>query len=79
MTDKSQTTVRRWLPRTKLFLDREGIWFWCGGYGFLFRRNATNREYYSERNRIRCRVFYLGPMRLTLAWPDPVKELLHAD
>lgn len=54
----------------KLILGRGGFWLWCGGYGLLFRRNATNREYWSERNRIRCRVFYLGPMRLTLAWPS---------
>jgi hypothetical protein len=58
--------------KTALVIQRDGVWLWLFGFSLRVRRNSANREYYSERNRVRCRVAYLGDWRVTVSWPGRI-------
>jgi hypothetical protein len=56
----------------RLFVDRTGFWLWLFGYGLAARVHSKNPMVYSERQRVRCRVWIVGPLRVTLRFPNPL-------
>jgi hypothetical protein len=69
ITWKGERTLSIGRGRVRLTVSLSGFWFWCFGYGLMFRSHERNPPLYSERHQVRCRSWIIGGWRLTVRYP----------